>query len=107
MNVLVCLSIILFILMKFIGGEKGTRSFIALFLNFGVTFLTVFLMTVQTINPIILTLLACVVISCINLFYINSVSIKSVTAFISTLITLLFLLLLIFIFVKESMIQGF
>lgn len=106
MNVLVWLSIILFILMKFVGGEKGTRSFIALFLNFGVTFVTMLLMGYKT-NPIIITLIACMVISCINLFYINNVNIKSIAAFISTMITLLFLVTLIFIIVKKSKIQGF
>ena len=106
MSVLVCLAVILFILMKFVGGEKGTRSFIALFLNFGVTFATMLLMG-STNNPIIITLIACTVISCINLFYINNVSIKSITAFISTMITLVLLVSVIFILVEMSMIQGF
>ena len=106
MSVLVCLAVILFILMKFVGGEKGTRSFIALFLNFGVTFATMLLMG-STNNPIIITLIACTVISCINLFYINNVSIKSIAAFISTMITLVLLVSVIFILVEMSMIQGF
>ncbi|MEG0288952.1 MAG: YibE/F family protein [Carnobacterium sp.] len=106
MSVLVCLAVILFILMKFVGGEKGTRSFIALFLNFGVTFATMLLMGSKN-NPIIITLIACTVISCINLFYINNVSIKSIAAFISTMITLVLLVSVIFILVEMSMIQGF
>ena len=106
MSVLVCLAVILFILMKFVGGEKGTRSFIALFLNFGVTFATMLLMGSKN-NPIIITLIACTVISCINLFYINNVSIKSIAAFISTMITLVLLVSVIFILIEMSMIQGF
>ena len=66
MNVLVCLSIILFVLMKLISGEKGTRSFIALFLNFGITLLTILLMTREAFNPIFLTMIACILISCID-----------------------------------------
>lgn len=52
MNVLVCLSIILFVLMKSISGEKGTKSFIALFLNFGVILLTILLMAREVSDPI-------------------------------------------------------
>ncbi|SDQ25430.1 YibE/F family protein [Carnobacterium viridans] len=107
MNVLVCLSIILFVLMKLISGEKGTRSFIALFLNFGITLLTVLLMTREAFNPIFLTMIACIFISCINLFYINTINLKSVISFIATLMTLFFLVGLIFIFVEKAMIQGF
>ncbi|WP_034551905.1 YibE/F family protein [Carnobacterium funditum] len=107
MNVLVFLMIILFILMKLIGGEKGVRSFTALFLNFCVLFVTVFFMTVQTFNPIFITLIASIIISCINLFYINRINLKSITAFVATLITLLLLIALIFIIVERAMLQGF
>lgn len=68
MNVLVLLSGILFMLMAIIGGKKGIRSFIALFLNFGVIVVLLFFMNDPTLNPVILTLIACVFISCINLF---------------------------------------
>lgn len=107
MNVLVCLAVILFVLMKLISGEKGTRSFIALFLNFSITLLTILLMTREAFNPIFLTMIACILISCINLFYINTINLKSVISFIATLMTLFFLVGLIFIFVEKSMIQGF
>lgn len=107
MNVLVCLSIILFVLMKLISGEKGTRSFIALFLNFGIALLTILLMTREAFNPIFLTMIACIFISCINLFYINTINLKSVISFIATLMTLFFLVGIIFIFVEKAMIQGF
>lgn len=107
MNVLIFLTIILFFLMKLIGGEKGTRSFTALFFNAIVLFVTVFFMTIQTINPIFITLLSSITISYINLFYINHINLKSVTAFLATIITLLFLIFLIFILVERSMIQGF
>lgn len=107
MNVIIFLTIILFLLMKYIGGEKGSRSFIALFLNASTLFFTVFFMTIQNINPLLITLLASTVISCINLFYINHINLKSITAFIATFITLLFLIILIFIIVNHSKIQGF
>src|SRR5690625_4990833 len=58
-------------------------------------------------NPIIITILACTGISCINLFYINKVNSKTVAAFISTVITITMLILFIYVITKKAMIQGF
>ncbi len=107
MNVLVWLAAILFILMVLIGGKKGARSFISLFLNFGVIFIAIFFMMDPGVNPIIITLIACIVISCINLFYINGINNKTKTAFLSSIITILILILFIAIVTKKVMIQGF
>ncbi|MFE3576199.1 YibE/F family protein [Lysinibacillus sp. NPDC059133] len=107
MNVLVWLTAILFILMIVIGGKKGIRSFLSLFLNFGVLFITIFLMTNPKNSPVILTLIACTVISWISLFFINEMSSKTMTAFISTMITIVILLLFIVFVTEKSMIRGF
>lgn len=107
MNVLVLLGIILFILMSLIGGQKGVSSFFALFFNFSVVIIITVFMTNPSINPIILTLFASIVISCINLFYINGVNIKTKTAFLSTMITIILLLLFILYLSNKAMIQGF
>lgn len=107
MNVLVLLAAVLLILMTLIGGKKGSRSFFALFLNFGVLLFTILFMTFLNANPIILTLISSIVISCINLFYINEVNSKTKTAFISTMITVVILLFFIFIVTEYAMIQGF
>lgn len=107
MNVLVFLAGILFLLMTWIGGKKGVRSFVAIFLNFGVIIVTLFFMNVPDINSVILTLIACVVISCINLFFINEVNRKTKTAFLATIITTVILVLFITIITNSAMIQGF
>src|SRR5690625_3448345 len=107
MNMLVILASILFVLMVVVGGRKGARSFIALFFNFGILLLTILLMTDPHINPIMLTIVACAFISCINLFYINEVNSKTKTAFISTVITIAILIVFINIVTKNAMIQGF
>lgn len=107
MNTLVWMAGILFILMVIVGGKKGIRSFTALFLNFGVLILTILIMTIPNLNPIILTFIACTVISCISLFYINEVNQTTKTAFIATMITIVILLLFIVIVTKKAMIQGF
>jgi uncharacterized membrane protein len=94
-------------LMVSIGGKKGVRSFISLFFNFVVVFISVLFMTDPHVNPLIITLFACALISCINLFFINQVSSKTITAFISTVITITVLVFLIYLFTKKTMIQGF
>lgn len=107
MNVLVLLAGVLFILMVVIGGGKGARSFISLFFNFGVLIMTIFFMLSPHTNPIILTMVSSAVISSINLFFINEVNRKTITAFISTLITIVILLLFIDLVTRRAMIQGF
>ena len=107
MNVLLLLSGILFLLMFIFGGRKGLRSFFALFLNFGIIIFTVILMNDPNFNPVILTIVACVIISCINLFYINEINNKTKPAFLSTLITTIILIIFINFMTNKSMIQGF
>ncbi|WP_226036619.1 YibE/F family protein [Aquibacillus saliphilus] len=107
MNVLVWLAAILFLLMVLVGGKKGARSFIALFLNFGVLFTTILVMTDPNADPVILTIIASTVISCITLFYINEVTSTTKTAFISTMITIVILIFFIVIVTNTTMIQGF
>lgn len=104
---LVVLAVILFVLMVVVGGRKGARSFIALFFNFGILLLTMLFMTDPHVNPIMLTLVACAIISCVNLFYINEVNSKTKTAFVSTVITIAILIVFIHIITKNAMIQGF
>jgi uncharacterized membrane protein len=107
MTVQLWLAAILFILMIGIGGKKGARSFAALFLNFVVLLFAIILMNDPNMNPIILTLIACILISCISLFFISDINIKTVTAFISTIITTGFLLFFILMLTEKAMIQGF
>lgn len=107
MNVLLILAAILFILMLIIGGGKGVRSFFSMFLNFIVLLIAIFFMGHPSINPIFITVVACIVISCVNLFFINRVNGKTVTAFLSTVITIVVLLFFIVIITKKAMIQGF
>lgn len=107
MNVLFLLTVILGVLMITIGGKKGARSFFSLFLNFLVIILTILIMTDEIANTIIVTLIACIVISSINLFFINKVNSKTITAFIATVITISILLIFIHLVTTMAMIQGF
>ncbi len=107
MNTLVSLAVILFILMLIIGGYKGIRSFAAIFLNFMVLIISTMIMLMPQANPIIVTLIACLIISCINLFFINEINTKTMTAFLASMLTILVLLLFIWGMTDVSMIHGF
>ena len=107
MNVIVWLAVILLVLMVWVGGKSGGRSFLSLFLNFGVVFFTMFFMLDSNANPIVITFIASIVIGCISLFYINEVNSKTVLAFFSTMITISILLFFIVIVSQKLMIQGF
>ncbi len=107
MNTLVVLSIILFLLMLAIGGKKGVRSFIALFINFFVLLVAVLIMTDPNADPIILTLIACAIISSVTLFFNNDINSKTKTAFLATIVTTILLLFFIVVVTEQSMIHGF
>ncbi|WP_010304672.1 YibE/F family protein [Kurthia senegalensis] len=107
MNAIVVLALILFVLMFAIGGKKGIRSFIALFLNFIVVIVLLFFMNVPSLNPIVVTLIACIVISWINLFFINKINKKTQTAFVASIISTLVLVGVITFISQFALIQGF
>src|SRR5699024_289424 len=107
MNVIFILTLILAFLMIIIGGKKGARSFLSLFLNFIVIILTILFMTDESANPIIITLIACIIISSINLFLINKVNSKTVTAVVATVITISLLLFFSNFVTTKAMIQSF
>lgn len=107
MNTLFVLAIILFLLMVIFGGTKGVRSFFSLFLNFLIIMIAVIFMMAPEIHPIIIAAISCIIITSVNLFFINEVNAKTVTAFISTIITIGILFAFIMIVTKTSMIQGF
>lgn len=107
MNALVVLGAILFILMVVVGRGSGVRAFVALFFNFAVVLIAVIFMADPNANPIILTMIACVVISCINIFFTNGVSRTTQLAFLSTMLTIGILFVIIIFATKNANIQGF
>ncbi|ADH97797.1 YibE/F family protein [Salisediminibacterium selenitireducens] len=107
MNTVLVLAILLFILMRAVGGRKGAKSFVALFMNFVVLVVTVLFMSHSTFDLLVLTVLACTAISWINLFFVNGVSHKTMTAFLSTWVTIILMIPLILFVTRRAMIQGF
>ncbi len=107
MNALVILGLILASLMIIVGGRSGLRAFISLFLNLFIIVFSVLLMTDNQANILVITLISVLVIAAVNLFFTNKINSKTITAFIATLVTIILLVSLIYLFTEAAMIYGF
>lgn len=106
MNVSVILLIILFMLMAVVGGKRGAKSFFTLLFNFISLFIMLVLISAG-FDPIKVTVITCIIISCITLFYINGFNIKTVSALVSVIIVVLLTMLLTYNIGNNAKIQGF
>ncbi|MFP4697355.1 MAG: YibE/F family protein [Eubacteriales bacterium] len=106
MNVTILLALILLALMVIIGGQRGFLSFMTLCFNF-ITLLLMFILIKNQYDPIIITVVGCIIISSIILFYINGISKKTVSSLISVVIVVLITLIITNRIGSDANIQGF
>jgi len=106
MNIIVVLAFILLFLMEEIGGKQGVKSFASMVFNIAVLYIAIILMG-HNYNPFLITIVASTIISCILMFFNNRVNRKTLSAFISVLLTLLFIIFIIYKVGAISKIQGF
>ncbi|MCT4686216.1 YibE/F family protein [Vallitalea sp.] len=106
MSVIAVLLIILFLLMYVVGRDRGVRSFFTVCFNFLIFFIMVILIA-NKLNPLIVTIVICIVISSITLFYINGLNKKTVASLISVTIVVLFTTLITYKMGMGAKIQGF
>lgn len=100
------LAIILFILCILVGGVRGFKSFIVLFLDILFCILNVILIGLDA--PVILsTFILCLILTYIILFFVNGYNKKTIASYYSTIIILLLLLISVYFIVNVSKIQGF
>lgn len=100
------LLLILFVLMIYIDRKRGVKLFVSLIMNF-LILIVLFYLIALGINPILLALLGCFLVSVIVLYFVNGKNIKTEASFISIVIVLLILALIIFVTTKASRIAGF
>lgn len=100
------LLLLLFILMISIDKKRGIKLFISLILNFFILIVLFYLIALG-INPILLALLGCFLVSVIVLYFVNGKNVKTEASFVSIVIVLLLLALIIFVTTKASRIAGF
>lgn len=106
MNLPFVLLIILFVLMVSIGGKRGLKSFFSLFFNFIFLFTMLFLMALN-IDPIKVTIVTCILITFVTLFYINGFNKKTVSAALSVIIVVLLTMFATYKIGTNAKIQGF
>ena len=100
------LLIILLLLLIYVSGKHGIKLFLSIIVNF-IILICSFYLIVLGINPIVISLLTCIIIARIVLYKVNGTNIKTKCSMKSILTVLAILTILIFIIVKLSRIGGF
>jgi len=100
------LSIILILLVFLFGSNRTAQSIVTTMINLGVFFCTLIAIYLG-LNSILATIIGCIIISLITLFYQNDFNIKTKTAFLSVLIVILVSLGFTYFIASFSNIQGF
>ena len=100
------LIIILFLLMLYIDKKRGIKLFLSLLFNFLILMILFYFISIG-LNPIVCSLVGCLAMSYIILFFVNGENLKTKTSFKSIIIVLILLALLIYIMTKVSRIAGF
>lgn len=106
MSTITLLGLILFILMLIFGGKKGLISYLTLFLNFVILFISIILI-IFGVPIYLVTLIFCIVIAACNLFVLNSYNTKTKAAFYATIVTTVILIAAIYLSVSIGHLQGF
>lgn len=106
MSAITLLGLILFILMLIFGGKKGLISYLTLFLNFVILFISIILI-IFCVPIYLVTLIFCIVIAACNLFVLNSYNTKTKAAFYATIVTTVILIAAIYLSVSIGHLQGF
>lgn len=104
MNII--LTVILFLLMIYIDRKRGIKLFLSLIFNFSILIIIFYLISLG-LNPIICSLIGCLIISYIILYYVNEKNIKTESSLKSIIIVLLILAVSIFLIAHISRIAGF
>lgn len=100
------LTLLMFILLVWIGGKRGLKLFISLVINFIILMLTFYFIALG-FNPIVISLIGCLIITYIILYFVNGENIKTKASLISVIIVLLILVISIFIVTTLTKISGF
>ena len=100
------LSLILLILLLLIGGKRGLKTFVTIYINL---FLIILLIIIYGwgFDPIIPTFVISLIISAVILFLLNKVNIKTVCSFISVLLILLIFFGITVLINNRIYIQGY
>ena len=102
----IVLLIILLLLMLYIDIKRGIKLFISIIINFIILIILFYLIAIG-INPIICSIIGCLIVSYIVLYFVNGENLKTKASFKSIIIVLIILSISIFIITKLSRTAGF
>lgn len=102
---IIILAVVFVVLLIAVGGDRGVVSLVTLVGNI-LTFLFSIYLMAAGINPIVITLIACLIISSITLFYQNQKNEKTKAAFISVVSVSLLLLIFMVLFLTKMDLYG-
>lgn len=105
MSVNAVLLIVLVILISWISGDKRRHILLSLFLNTFILF-TLLIGIHWGLSPFLLTLIACLMISWLNIYYINQGATWTRPAFLSSMLILISMTLVIFTVSSMLNLQG-
>lgn len=100
------LMVILLSLMIMVGGKRGFKSFISLCFNFVLLIVTFYFIALG-VNPIVVSLIGCAIISYVVLFFVNGNNVKTNSSLKAIILVLVVLAILIFGMTYLSRIAGF
>ena len=100
------LSLILFILLVLIGGKRGIKTFLTIYINLFLLMLLV-LLCGYGFNPLVVTMLISILIISLILFFLNGINIKTVCSLISVAIVIITFLLITIMINNRIYIQGY
>lgn len=100
------LTLLMFVLLVWIGGKRGLKLFISLVINFIILMLAFYFIALG-FNPIVISLIGCLIITYIILYFVNGENIKTKASLISVIMVLLILAVSIFIVTTLTKISGF
>lgn len=100
------LLLILFLLMIYIDRKRGMKLFFSIIMNFTILMIVFYFITLG-MNPIVVSLIGCYIISYIILYFVNGKNRKTTSSMKSIVIVLVLLAIMIFIMTHISRIAGF
>lgn len=106
-NVLYWLTGLFFALLLFIGHKKGLFSLISILVTLGLIFWVLTPLILKGINPILATVVICVLASVIAIYLVGGLNAKSTAAILGTVLSLSFAGVLSFLTIKFASLTGF
>lgn len=100
------LSLIFFLLLLMVGKKRGFKTFITFYLNLLLIVIYITFMKIG-LNPIILSIIICIISSLITLFILNGFNVKTKSSFISIMFVLLIMSIITILICKFSNIESF